>query len=58
MKLENISEEDLLIKEALIQWSNEKADRYIEKNKIAMDAKMHYALNQLYLNKNRKNNIN
>jgi hypothetical protein len=61
MKLEDINSEELLIKEAIIQWSNEKADKadkYLERNRLSMDGKMYFALGQLYIKMYRKNHPN
>ncbi len=61
MNLENLSKGELLIKEALIQLNNEKADKadkYLERNRLSMDAKMYFALGQLHIKMYRKNHPN
>lgn len=58
MNLEGISKVEGLIKEALIQLTNEISNNYLERNEIAMDAKMYMSLNQLYLKMKREKNLN
>jgi len=51
MNLEKISKEECLIREILNEWSKKISEEYIKKNEIAMDAKMYFSLNVLYLKK-------
>ena len=60
MGLENIGKREDLFKEAIIQWKNEldkTCEDYLKLNEIAMDAKMYFSLNQLYL-KMKRDKIN
>jgi hypothetical protein len=56
MELESITQEESLIKKALIEWTNEISNNYTKRNEIAMDAKIYLSLNKLYLKKKRDTN--
>lgn len=57
MWLERVTNEESIIKEALIKLTEEISDDYLKINEISMDAKMYLSLNQLYLKKKREKNL-